>query len=599
MRSLIVLFIGFFLSSCSWKTSSKPSFLIVAIESLHSEAFYCGEYQTEFDNGLGLLCRDGVRFTHAYTPSTMSQPALASLLTALYPKDTGVWSNGPDYLSEKFQTVQEVAFSRGYRTSFFSGGPPIWRKSGLDQGFELFEDNLSLNFRDFYRPAQKNFDLFLNWQAESADGRPFFSVIFLSDLQFSESVTVNDLGQERARGYESQLKEIDESFANFATKLKQQRLWDNTYIFLVGLNGRSYSAREGELGALNLRSENTQVLMMIKPARRPRDDGQEWTIDANVSLVDLGATLYDLLGSPENISSLDGQLDVSSLKGALEKPQVDWSRERMILNESAWAQWRGVGGVRSAVRHGHILYIHDTKSKVFNTLTDRFENFPVRTIDVAMRQNVSDIQQFLQTRALLPWEALPASLVTKIHLARELWNFDYVIDERIKTRLQMLMKSRPWDRQVAGWLARAAIDNKDWDWLAKLGEEHADPLWKYVADRNRGVENVVQRHMCWDWLDKKLNLTRPHDSCPDREFIAFVEWMRATDPNKKALAEDRFIRIYTLAEMDERLSILNFQNGLIWDVAVNIPSEPRLVKLALVLPEYKGFRQVVEQRLNR
>lgn len=598
MRSLIPIVAFFLLSACGWQSSKKPSILIIAIEQLNSEAFYCGEADTEFTEGLGVLCHDGVRFTHAFTPTTMSQAALASLLTALYPQDTGVWHNGSQYLSEKFQTVPEVAFARGYRTAFFSGGPPIWRKSGLDQGFELFEDNISLSLREIYRPVHKNFELFLNWQKESADGRPFFSLLFIPDLQFTQKTTINDLGQERALGFESQLREINESFSHLVADMKQQGIWDNTVVILAGVNGTTPASRTREIDTTNLQSEETQVLLMIKPARKPRDSGLNWTIDANVSLVDVGATLYDLLGSPENISSSSSQLDVSSLKNSLDKPLVDWSRDRFILNESAWPSWRGVGGTRLALRQNHTLFIFDQKPLIYNTLTDRFEMQPIVSQDHISRHITNEMKQFLILRGYSAWEGLPPSLVEKLRLYREFTSSASPI-EVTKTGLAHLIRQRTWDKQLAGWLARLAILDKDWALLEKLGGDHLDSMWVYVAKRNRGLDADFPQDQCWQWLDKKVNLQRGQNTCVDGEFMAFAEWIRAGETQRKQAAEEKFLRAYILAEIDEEIALQNYQNSLAWDTDVNIPAEPRLVQLALTLPELKGFRQVVESRVKR
>src|SRR5690606_14635205 len=102
----------------------------------------------------------------------------------------------------------------------------------------------------------------------------FFSVFYVADLQFPRTTTFDQLGKERAANRESQLKEVNEALVNLFANLKANRQWDNTYVMVVGLNGTTRLHAEDELGATNLYSENTQVLMMIKPAHRARDQGQ-------------------------------------------------------------------------------------------------------------------------------------------------------------------------------------------------------------------------------------------------------------------------------------------------------------------------------------
>lgn len=594
----VILFGLLFLNGCHWESSTKPSVLIIAVENLNADAFICGDTSVQFEEGLGRLCDDGVRFTHAYTPSVMSQSALTSILTGLYPQESGVWHNGQQYLSEKFQTVAEVAFGKGYRTFFVSGGAPIWRKSGLAQGFEVFDDNFNVNKNDIYRPVSKNFDIFLNWINENNDGSPFFSVIYLSDLQFLEKSTINESGQERAVGFDSQLSEINESFAALIQKMKSQKIWDNTYVIFTGLNGRTPLTRRGEFNSINMHSENTQVLMMIKPAKKIRDAGINWTIDVNVSLADVGATLYDILGSPEELVSYNRELDVSSLRSALNKPQVDWGRDRYILTSSAWPSWRGVGGIRAAVRKNNMLLINDQTPKFINALTDRFETQPLSNKEVSSRSTIAELSEFIKRQGISTWDGITVTLIEKLVIFADLMRESGGSDQ-MKMRLSHLVQQRPWDKQVLGWLARVAVEGKDWELLDMLGEKNIYPLWSYIARRNSGLDIAPPNDACWEWLSKKQKVSRSSTTCSDEELILFGEWTRESDANKKTALEDKFIRAHLLSETDEYIARTNFLNGLSWDTALDVPAEPRYIQLALTLSEYKGFKQIIDKRLKR
>jgi hypothetical protein len=597
MRSLafglLIIVLGV-IAGCSWQASRQPSILVIAVEGLHSEAFVCDESDPELLEGLGLLCQDGVRFTHAYSPSVMSQATLASILTGLYPIHTKVQHNGPNFLSEKFVTVAEAAVEKQYRTAFFSGGPPIWRKAGLDQGFELFEDNVVVKPGELFRPVQRNFELFKNWLEDSVGPSPFLSFIFLPDLQFAYRVTTNDLGQERAKTYESQLREISESLASLASFMRSKKRWDNTNVVIVGLNGRTRSSRESEALGTNLFSENTQVLLMIKPARKVRDDGLGWTIDANVSLVDLGFTIFDWLGESAQAPIMSRHLEVTSLASVLNRPQVVWSRDRFILSETAWASWRGIGDMRYAARQGSLFYIHDIKPMVFNVLVDQFELQKIQYNEPTVRQVVAEMRQTLQAIEAQPFEPIVASITQKIRLTS---TFPGTLSGRdeMKSRLAMLIKQRPWDKQLVGWLAHAFIADQDWADLQTLGERHINPVWKYVAKRKLGQNPDLPVDSCWQMLSKRPQAQK---NCQDSEFVAFASWILAGADDQKRTKEEKFLREFIKAEVEEEIAWRNLQNGLLWDTRVDIPAEPRLTRLALELPEYRQAKSLVDQRVK-
>ncbi|MGE0528868.1 MAG: sulfatase-like hydrolase/transferase, partial [Bdellovibrionales bacterium] len=158
---VVALFVSVLMSSCDLNRESRPSVLVIAVEGLGFESLNCDSVESGDLNleGLRAFCEEAVRFTHAYATSTLAQPNLASLMTGLYPLDHGVRHNGSDFLSARFKTVAEGALTRGYHTSFISGGPPVWRKSGLAQGFEVFDDSIDLAPGLYYRPAEEVFQL--------------------------------------------------------------------------------------------------------------------------------------------------------------------------------------------------------------------------------------------------------------------------------------------------------------------------------------------------------------------------------------------------------------------------------------------------------
>jgi Sulfatase len=589
LRHFFKLLVGLFgaglflvqVAGCTWRVNERPSILVIAVEGLSSEAFDCSSSEDEFDKGLGVLCREGVRFTHAYTPSTQSQATLASVLTGLYPKDHGVWHNGAVYLSEKFQTVSKEAVERGYHTSFFSGGAPVWRKSGLEQGFELFDDNIALSLHDLYRPAKKNFDLLQNWLSEIGDRAPFFSFVFLPDLQFLHAATVDEHGRQRPAGFEGQLHEINSSLATLFANLKKAKQWDNTYIFLVGLNGQTKSQRPGEFSSINLFSENTQVQLIIKGAHKPSETNIDWSIDTNVSLVDLGATIFDILEAPVNLRMRDPLFEVTSLRSALLKPQVTWARDRLILSESAWPLWRGVSNTRLAVRQNHMLLIYDSKPSIYNSLTDRFERQAIALNDPSAKNTVSEIISKLQASKMNSWEGLPPKLADKIILAQQIFSLPSMADvEALQQPLTILMQQRPWDRQLAGWLARIAIAKHNWDLLEQLGTDYLFPDWVYVAKKSKGETGLKTKDICLAFLERNYDPEGETSVCNDKEMRALYEYLQTSEKERRLAAEEKFAHIWGNSELDEEISRLNFVNSLNWDAQVDLPAEPRLFQLA-------------------
>jgi hypothetical protein len=579
---------------CSWEGQKKPSILVIAIDSLGFRDLSCSE-----SSGLGgfrTFCEESIRFTHAYTPSVLAQPAMASLLTGRYPLGHRIWHNGSQFLSGAITTAPEEALKRGYRTAFFSGGPPIFRKSGFAQGFETFDDYIEMRLSRYYRPAKTNFEKFNRW-LKGVSGKPFMAFIYLPDLQFVNTQTADEEGRVRSYSYEGQLNEIGESLDRLVKELKRQKRWSHTHVIVAGLNGR-VRERASEIKATNLYSENSQVKLFVKPATKERDLDMQWKVDKNVSLVDIGFTLFDILGVQRSTSKSSIE-SVVSLTGVLKGQEAQWPEDRSIVVESGWAQWRGIGQSRFAVRKSRYLFMYDKKPMLFNSLTDRLEVSPLSQSDLMWSKIAKATSKEIDLRGYSAWEGLPQSLVDKLNLAQKLWRKTEDIGE-LQSRLQALLLIRRWDQQVVGWLASSYLEQENWAGLRRLGEKWDKDIWVYVADMNtKGSSDIRRLSNCeavflGSWKEKL-----PASECENDLFLDLIRWKNSVGQDRESRYQERFLRKYVRFTMDLDLAKMNYLNALSWDVNLEVPSEPSLSALYLRLPASRRLRRVTEARMEK
>ena len=568
------------------------------IENLGFGAFSCGE-RTEQGRAVGFkaFCDEAVRFTHAYTPSTMSQATVASIFTAKYPFEHGVRHNGAQSLLAKEVTFAEAALVKNYHTSFFSGGAPILRRSGLSQGFEIFDDNISLTQKKFYRTAREVVQLFLNWQESEVAREKFASFLYFADLKMIDTPTINELGEERESSFHSQLDAVDEGLNFLVKEMKRRKIWDATDIVLVGLQGAGPEGG-GDLAPVNLLSSGTRTTLMIKPARKVRDGPFNWKIDTNVSIVDVGATLFEFIDIPVPKPS-DGMTWVHSLKTALAGPEPNWPTDRVIFSESAWPQWRDHGGIRSAARRGPYLYVFDDTPLLFNTLTDNAELNPLRSVG----QNIGVLAEFkdiLRGRGFLPWPALSLQVLERSQLARDLWRGHHEISaEESYHRLKTLAKRYIDDPILQGWRALWALRNSDWHELKNAAVSRGSQLieqqqlWAYVAARNLGEKTALPSDPCLSFL---FDLNRLSKDCRVTGWAEFANWANEALPESARLkASDTFFREYFSRRLSFHIAEHNLMIGETEDTAVNLKS-PDTIDIFLALPELKRQRALVRAR---
>lgn len=587
----------------SCQSTTTPSVLVIAVDDLTVTDILCNE-ETEKSvrSGFEILCQESVRFTHAFTPSTMSVPALTSLLTGLYPYQNKVRNNGLPELQPPLVSVAERALQRHYRTAFYSGGPPVWRKSGLNQGFEVFDDSLVPTRQGLYRPLASTSKLFLQWMHQDVgSSNPFFSVIYTPDLLFTNTVTVNDQGETRNLSHESQLDELDEDLYNLFKELKTQQRWNNTMVIVVGLNGLSNDDRPGELSPSNLHSENTQVALFVKPPRKPRDEALQWKIDRNVTLPDLGATLFDFLGISENPNKPFNTFPVHSLSGVFRKNQLDWSEDRLILLESDWSAWRGLSNRRTAVLDGHFLYMHDTPGHFYNTLVDRLETNPLRPTELPVAERQRIFESLAEINAD-PWQGLSKDLLEKFSPDFSRWIRPDQKPSLLKD-LKPKVTGKYFVPEINNWVATLAFELKDWDTLKITAQNANNPFWQYVADKNKTPPVPNNFNFLSDNCLRLLEIPKVDSAdlkkCDNGLFLDFVDWQRAPQRNlSKEIQKRRFERAFLTSQVDQNIYEGYLASNLVWDLPKKATLSPSLTEMLLSLPEYQKQKTSVMHALQ-
>ena len=380
------------LSSC--QKVNRASMIVIAVDRMSFNTFSCSDEKQSATSGLNILCKEAIRFTHAYTTSIQPAAAMGSLLTGLYPIQHQLHRSF-DRLQPATILLQEKAIKVGYKTYFFGGGPSILKKSGLSSGFEIFDD---ISFID-----KKNYFLDFKYQAEKFlsviqdDHDPFFSVIYNSELESPNE------GESEISSFEK----LDEKFFNFFKDLKSKKLWDDNYVVVVGLQGDSDANRLSESPYSNLNSENTMVILFVKPPRSLGDEGISWKVDSPVNTADLGLSLWSTLKASANSLHSSSSTNLNLTKNSLEGyfPLVDFSGIWLNRNQSVLSYprkllieaadtWQPEISLRFSILNRNLVLIENEKNKVYNALTDGLQS-----IDIAKQQKlfVQDAEFLLQS----------------------------------------------------------------------------------------------------------------------------------------------------------------------------------------------------------
>jgi hypothetical protein len=590
--SLLVTLIFCVISvGCDFGLSPTPNILVIAIDSFPLGSWTCNQTREGAgQSGKSILCQEGVRFTHAFTTSTLARPALASLLTSDYPHSLGISNNYSDYISSHVDLFSEIAFRNGYRTSFFSGGAPIFRSSNFSQGFELFQDSFNLREDRLFHKVEESVDLFQSWHKGVAG--PFLSVFYLNDMLHLKAKSFDGDGLERPSTRQGKLDEISQELGRLFKYLKSAGAWDDTFVFVVGLNGVSAPYRSNLVKHENLFFENTSVSLYIKPQTKKRDLGLQWKVDENVSLVDVGATIFEILGVSRE--SRRGN-NSKSLLSYLKNKDVISKDERFIMVESGWGDWLSKYVKRVGARIGNYLYLHDTDVNVFNTLIDRGEVAALSDLPPVIKDRVSKIRQDYSDRGLDFWGGANRMVKDKSLFFTDIQTSSVSV-ATIAREYRALSKILDSSKEIENWIIHFWIEQKKYSELSSfLKKEGKKSAKSYLLDRilERKTISPTEASACFLAIVKGLKLERL-DSCEEEGLRALYRYETEADEEKKRKWFYSLSRVYFERRIETAVKMINLQNESYFFPNGQTDLEMSEFDIILNLPKYKSLRSQLD-----
>lgn len=175
---------GSLLAGCGRPEARRLDVLLVTVDTLRADFVHSYGFAAETTPNLDALARRGVLFETAIAASTATVPSHASIMTSRYVREhsVGPW-NGSTRL-DGLPTLAESFRAAGYETAAFVSNVVLESRSGLDRGFDLYDDELpaaELNRALYFeRGAADTAARALAWLARPRTA-PFFLWVHLQD----------------------------------------------------------------------------------------------------------------------------------------------------------------------------------------------------------------------------------------------------------------------------------------------------------------------------------------------------------------------------------------------------------------------------------
>ena len=155
--------------------AARPDVILVTIDTLRAD--HVGAYGSTrgATPAIDALAKAGVVVQEAVVQVPLTRPSHVSIMTGLLPFQHGVRDNASPPLDRSVATLASTMKAAGYATAAFIGAYPVSRSSGLDRGFDVFDDPFVADSDPQVgaagrneRPAREVSDAALAWLAKPA-----------------------------------------------------------------------------------------------------------------------------------------------------------------------------------------------------------------------------------------------------------------------------------------------------------------------------------------------------------------------------------------------------------------------------------------------
>ena len=346
----LILFL--LLPACA--AAAPPNLLLITIDTLRADHLGAYGRKDARTPNLDALAAKSVLFEQAICAAPLTLPSHTSLLTGRYPYHHGVRDNA-GRVPEKETTLAEILKQQRYHTYAAVGGFPLDHRFGLDQGFDIYNDEFP------HRPgrpldfgSERTADAVVDAVSRFKAAAPFFVWVHFYDPH----------APYRNGGYPGEIAFVDIQVGHLLKLLPLQ----NTIIAVAGDHGESLGEHGEWTHRIFVYDSTMRVPFFISaPGLTPV------RVQPQARLIDFLPTVLSLMKIPAN-----GSWDGAVLPANAGRPAV---------LESMFPQlqlgWKSLIGVRT----GEWKYIEAPRSELYDLRSDPGEadNLFAKRQDIARK----------------------------------------------------------------------------------------------------------------------------------------------------------------------------------------------------------------------
>lgn len=320
------------------KISRKANVFIYLVDTLRADHLSCYGYEKKTSPFIDKFAQDGLLFENCFANASWTRPAVASLLTGLYPIKHRAENRK---LSLDVMMLSEILDSHGFSTAYLTSNANVSENVNFSQGIDSYtmiyqtrEDG-----SDRYYSSELLNAEFFKWIEESTSSseEPLFAYIHTMDphgpyspaepfLKFERKDLekgrkhlgfTDNLYKRRGSGeltdedieyaeslYDCEILHNDYHFGEFIEFLKERGLYNDSIIIFIADHGEQFMEHGGLTHGTSIFNEEIHVPLIIK---FPGTEFAGQRSDIYMSQVDVFSTILGYLGMdlPPEVDGID------------------------------------------------------------------------------------------------------------------------------------------------------------------------------------------------------------------------------------------------------------------------------------------------------
>lgn len=304
------------------RASRGPNILLVTIDTLRADRVGAYGARSPATPVMDRLAADGCLFEQMIVQVPLTRASHATILTGLYPFQHGIRDNFAPPLGAAYRTLAEILKGRDYVTGGFVGSFILNTQSGLNRGFDEFDDTFetggkgSAFFTEYQRRAAQVEERAGPWIERAAAGsRPFFAWVHFYDPHSPYAAPPPYDTRYAKSPYDGEVAYTDEVLGRLLSRLARLGVADRTLLVVTGDHGEALGEHKEEEHGFFIYDVVLRVPLILRlPGRIPR--GVRAKTEGRS--IDLVPTILDLAGLR---AATPPGLPGRSLAAAIDAPQ--------------------------------------------------------------------------------------------------------------------------------------------------------------------------------------------------------------------------------------------------------------------------------------